>query len=111
MKGWLTGWLVLLACIASVAHAHGKTMAQVCLRWAQQHGALALVGVRTAAQLTDALGSLGWTLTDAQIQQLDAVALTVSTLDKPHWRRLLFVFFISLLLLAYVLTRGVHARR
>ncbi len=103
--------LPLRAAIAAAAHAHNKTMAQVCLRWAQQHGALALVGVRTAAQLRDALGSLGWALTDAEMAQLDAHALSVSTLDKPHWKRLLFVFFISLLLLAYMLTRCIRPRR
>jgi membrane protein implicated in regulation of membrane protease activity len=45
-----------------------------------------------------------------QVARLDEQALDVSTLDKPRWRRTFFVIAISLLLLAYLLTRWVRYR-
>lgn len=67
----------LRACIKSVADAHGKTMSQVCLRWAQQHGAVPLCGVRSVRQMEDALGSLGWELSSSEMKQLDEHALDI----------------------------------
>lgn len=101
----------LRECIQQIAESHGKTMSQVCLRWAQQHGTIPLVGVRSVSQMQDAVGSVSgdWELTKEEMETLDRNALDISTLEKPLWKRYLFVVLISLLLFTYMITRWLRA--
>eukprot|EP00475_Leptophrys_vorax_P023383 TRINITY_DN32013_c0_g1_i1.p1 TRINITY_DN32013_c0_g1~~TRINITY_DN32013_c0_g1_i1.p1 ORF type:complete len:353 (+),score=67.65 TRINITY_DN32013_c0_g1_i1:879-1937(+) len=92
---------VLRQKIAEIAAKRGKTMAQVCLNWVICHGAIPLVGVRTLKHLEDNLGSTDWRLADEEVQTLDRVSLKLSTLDKPFWRRAIFVGLISAVVLLY----------
>lgn len=74
-------WAVIDALIA-VAEAVGKTPAQVALNWVKDRPAVTapIVGARTVAQLTDNLGSLGWTLSAEHLATLN----TVSEMDAPY---------------------------
>jgi aryl-alcohol dehydrogenase-like predicted oxidoreductase len=93
--------------IAKIAATHNKTMAQVCLNWAICKGTIPLVGIRTSSQAKDSFGCLGWTLTPDEVASLDCHALDHSTLEKPQWKRLIFVFLISFLLFLYMMTRWI----
>lgn len=95
--------------VSRLAELHGKSMAQVCLNWTICHGAVPLVGCRSLAQARDSVGALNWRLSTEDVERLDAVALGMSTLAKPKWRRGLFVVFISLLMLSYKVSRACEA--
>jgi len=94
--------------IATIAKAHGKTMAQVCLNWTICHGAIPLVGVKNERQGLNSAGCIGWSLTKDDVDALDEEALGLATLNKPKRRRMIFVVAIGFLLLAYrtVITLG-----
>ena len=59
--------------VAEVAKAHGKTMAQVALAWVMQKEPVTapIVGVSKLEQLTDALGALDITLSEADVTTLE----------------------------------------
>lgn len=99
----------LRAKVAALASKHGRTMAQVCLNWAICHGAVPLVGCRSVAQARDSVGCLDWRLGGGEVAELDAAALSLSTLAKPKRRRAMFVVFISLLVLSYKISRAAES--
>jgi pyridoxine 4-dehydrogenase len=77
------------------------TMAQIAMNWVRGHGAVPLVGCRSVEQVKDAEGSMDWSLSIKEIETLDELSLGLSLFERPLYRRCLFVFFISLLQLAY----------
>lgn len=74
----------LLDLLARIAGELGTTVAAVALAWVRQQREVTsvLVGARTLAQLDANLASIGVTLTDAQLAELDA--LTKPRLEYPH---------------------------
>lgn len=52
----------------------GRTASQVVLRWIIQKGAVPIPGAKNAAQARQNAGALGWSLTDAEMAQIDALA-------------------------------------
>ncbi|KAG7671812.1 hypothetical protein Ndes2526B_g07281 [Nannochloris sp. 'desiccata'] len=52
----------------------GKTPSQVALRWTLEKGALPIPGAKTAAQVEDLAGALGWTLSDGEMAELDKIS-------------------------------------
>ncbi|HEY8456758.1 MAG TPA: aldo/keto reductase [Actinopolymorphaceae bacterium] len=62
--------------VADIARETGRSMAQVSLRWLMQRPAVTapIIGARTMAQLEDNVGAVGWSLTDEQMERLDAVS-------------------------------------
>lgn len=99
--------------IRSAAAHHGKSMSQICLQWVWSKGVIPLVGTRTVEQLTDTLGAFDFSLTPEEIRQLDETALGSSTLDRPRWRRALFLAFLSCLIAGVKIARatGLSRRR
>lgn len=79
-------------------------MAQICLNWAMQKGAVPLVGIKNERQLGDALGCLRIALSPEEVATLDAVALSKATLDKSAVRRGVFVVLLSVLIMVYNIT-------
>jgi pyridoxine 4-dehydrogenase len=69
----------------------GKTMAQVAINWCMAHGVVPLVGCRSQKQAKDSIGALSFQLKKEHVEELDALALSRSTLDSPPWRRMIFV--------------------
>jgi aryl-alcohol dehydrogenase-like predicted oxidoreductase len=65
-----------LATLLQAASQAGCSPAQLALRWLLQRPGVtaAIVGARTAAQLTDNLGAAGWHLDDAVCTRLDQVS-------------------------------------
>ncbi|MGA8303530.1 MAG: aldo/keto reductase [Thermoplasmata archaeon] len=76
-----------LAAVEDVATAQNRTPAQVALNWLLANPVVTapIVGARTVDQLTDNLGSVGWSLTPDQVATLnEASALDVT---YPYDRR------------------------
>jgi aryl-alcohol dehydrogenase-like predicted oxidoreductase len=92
--------------IHACAVRHRKTMSQVCLQWAISKGVVPLVGTRSLEQLEHSLGALDFTLDADETARLDAAALDYSTFNRPFGRRLVFLVFISLLMLAFKWSRA-----
>jgi aryl-alcohol dehydrogenase-like predicted oxidoreductase len=61
--------------LKSIAARYGKTLPQVALRWAISHPAVstALVGCRTVAEVEDNVGAVGWSISDEDLAEIDAV--------------------------------------
>jgi aryl-alcohol dehydrogenase-like predicted oxidoreductase len=53
------------------AEQGGKTPSQVALRWTLGKGALPIPGAKTAAQVEDLAGALGWKLSEGEMTELD----------------------------------------
>src|SRR6201987_5607256 len=58
-----------------LAAKHGKTLSQFALPWPLRNPVVgtALVGLRTPAELSENLGSLGWEASRADIEEVDAI--------------------------------------
>ena len=61
--------------LRSVADRYDVSLPQLALRWATAHPAVstALVGCRTVAELEDNVGAVGWTLSEADLAEIDAI--------------------------------------
>ena len=61
--------------LKDVAARYGKSVAQLALRWATSHPAVstALVGCRNVAEVEDNVGAVGWTISDADLAEIDAI--------------------------------------
>ncbi len=71
----------LLTGLQRIARAHGKTPAQVALRWLADHpGVIPIPGAKRPAQAEENAGAAGWSLTRAERSLLDR--LSASALDQ-----------------------------
>jgi len=70
-----------------IAGETGKTLPQVALNWVLQRPTVSsvIIGARNEQQLRDNLGAVGWTLSAAQIAQLDAASAT--PFAYPYWHQ------------------------
>lgn len=73
----LSGARELTATIDEVARARRKTPAQVAINWAMCKGAVPIVGCRTVEQVDENLGACSFTLTGAEVAELEAAARKV----------------------------------
>jgi len=71
----------ILDTVIAVAGELGATPGQVAIAWAGTHGAVPIIGPRSAAHLADNLGALSLALTAQQISRLDLVSSLVP--DAP----------------------------
>ncbi|POD72171.1 oxidoreductase [Pseudomonas syringae group genomosp. 3] len=65
---------LILDTVLEIAAERGVSASQVAIAWASTHGAIPIIGPRSQEQIADNLGALALTLTDEQIQRLDAVS-------------------------------------
>lgn len=58
-----------------IAEKYGKSLPQLALRWATSHPAVStsLVGCRSVAEVEDNAGAVGWTISAADLAEIDAV--------------------------------------
>ncbi len=69
---------VLIDLLKKVGAEHGgATPAQVSLNWLLCKGALPIPGAKTAAQVADLAGALGWRLSEGEVAELDAVSARI----------------------------------
>ncbi len=68
----------LVSLVRATADAHGKTPAQVALRWLADHpGVIPIPGVKRAAQADENAGAAGWSLTKSERARLDRSSAAV----------------------------------
>ena len=68
----------LLDVMRKVGAEHGgKTPTQVALNWTLCKGALPIPGAKSAAQVADLAGALGWRLSEGEVAELDAVSARI----------------------------------
>jgi len=74
-------------CLEEVARETGKTIPQVAINWVLQRPTVStvIIGARDEAQLRQNLGAVGWKLSPAQMQKLDAASQR--TLPYPYWHQ------------------------
>jgi myo-inositol catabolism protein IolS len=58
-----------------IAKRYGKTLPQFALRWTLSNPAIstALVGCRNEREVNDNIGAVGWSISDADIKEIDAI--------------------------------------
>lgn len=82
----LTALQPLLRALRRIGKAHGgKTPAQVALNWMLRDGVLPIVGVKTAAQVRENAGALGWRLTPDEKGELDSLSNDMQWIVKTWW--------------------------
>lgn len=70
----------LIGLMRAIGDAHaGKTPAEVALNWVMCKGAVPIAGAKTAAQVRDNAGALGWRLSEAEVAALDEQSLRLHT--------------------------------
>jgi len=73
----LAGARELTQTVDEVARARGKSPAQIALNWAMCKGAVPIVGCRSVAQVDENLGACSFTLSGAEVAELDVAARQV----------------------------------
>ncbi len=73
--------------LAEIAEETGKLIPQIALRWLLQRPSVVniVIGARNKTQLQENLGALGWSLTTAQMDKLDAVSKSEAI--YPYWHQ------------------------
>ncbi len=68
-----------------IANETGKTISQVAINWLVQQDTVSniVIGARNEQQLIENLDSVGWSLSDEHLAELDTI--TTPTLIYPHW--------------------------
>jgi aryl-alcohol dehydrogenase-like predicted oxidoreductase len=66
---------ILIARLRRIGAQHaGKSPAQVALNWVIAKGAVPIPGAKNRDQMLQNAGALGWSLTPAEVAELDAVS-------------------------------------
>jgi aryl-alcohol dehydrogenase-like predicted oxidoreductase len=77
----------VVAVLRAVGEVHDRTPAQVALRWLVEKGTVPIPGAKNGEQARQNAGALGWSLTEAEIDRLDRVALEgTRTLANRFWQ-------------------------
>ncbi len=73
-----------------IAKETGKSVPQIAINWLLQRPTVStvIIGARNEEQLLQNLGAVGWDLTPAQINRLDAASEV--TLPYPYWHQRMF---------------------
>ena len=77
----------VLNAIDEVAKETGKTVPQIAINWVTRRPSVStvIVGARNEEQLKQNLGAVGWSLTPAQVEKLDAAS--EPPLPYPYWHQ------------------------
>lgn len=79
-RGFLARIQPLIALMREIGQAHdGKTPVEVALNWVMCKGAVPIAGAKTAAQVCDNAGALGWRLSEDEVAALDEQSLLLHT--------------------------------
>lgn len=77
----------LLSLMEEIAEKRGKTIAQVALNYVMCKGVVPIPGARTASQLKDNIGAMGWRLTKKEVAQLEEEADKMKGFDGAGFKR------------------------
>jgi len=70
--------------LSSIGRTHGRSIAQVALRWVMEHGAVPIPGAKDGAQALENSGARTFSLTSAEIGELRDVA--GAWVQDPKWK-------------------------
>ena len=77
----------VVAVLRRIGDAHDRTPAQVALQWLIAKGAVPIPGAKNRKQAQDNAGGMGWSMTDAEVTELDAVGLHgIRNLQSRFWQ-------------------------
>ena len=73
--------------LKSIAAKYDKSLPQLALRWTTSNPAIstALVGCRTVAEVEDNVGAIGWTITDDDLAEIDAIFERHGVVTSPDY--------------------------
>ena len=71
--------------LARIGQNHGKTAAQVALRWVIEQGAVPIPGAKNGTQARENAGALSFSLSPAELSELSASA--AAWIQRPRWKR------------------------
>jgi hypothetical protein len=71
--------------LKGVARRYGKSMPQLALRWTLSNPVIstALVGCRNEREVDDNIGALGWSISDADMKEIDAIFARHGAITSP----------------------------
>jgi myo-inositol catabolism protein IolS len=71
--------------LKAMAKRYGKTLPQLALRWTTSNPVIstALVGCRNENEVNDNVGALGWTISDADMKEIDAIFARHGVISEP----------------------------
>ncbi|HEY1850987.1 MAG TPA: aldo/keto reductase [Candidatus Binataceae bacterium] len=71
--------------LKALAKRYGKSLPQLSLRWTTSNPVVstALVGCRSAAEVDDNVGALGWTISDADMKEIDSIFARHGAITTP----------------------------
>jgi aryl-alcohol dehydrogenase-like predicted oxidoreductase len=71
--------------LKKMAQRYGKTLPQLALRWTTSNPVIstALVGCRNEKEVNDNVGALGWTLSEADMKEIDAIFARNGVITEP----------------------------
>ncbi len=71
--------------LKEIARRYGKTLPQLALRWTTSNPVIstALVGCRNEKEVNDNIGALGWTISDADMKEIDAIFARNGVITEP----------------------------
>ncbi|MGH7933356.1 MAG: aldo/keto reductase [Candidatus Binataceae bacterium] len=72
--------------LKEMAKRYGKTLPQFALRWTLSNPVIstALVGCRNPREVGDNVGALGWSISDADMKEIDAIFARHGAITKPE---------------------------
>ena len=72
--------------LKGVGKRYGKSLPQLSLRWTTSNPVVstALVGCRSAGEVDDNVGALGWTISDADMKEIDAIFARHGAVTTPE---------------------------
>ncbi len=72
--------------LKGVAKRYGKSLPQLALRWTLSNPVIstALVGCRNPGEVDDNLGALGWSISDADMKEIDAIFARNGAVTMPE---------------------------
>ncbi|MDP1792747.1 MAG: aldo/keto reductase [Acidimicrobiales bacterium] len=77
----------VVAVLRKIGDAHGRTPAQVALQWLIAKGAVPIPGAKNRKQAEDNAGGMGWSMTPAEIAELDGAGLDgIRNLQSRFWQ-------------------------
>jgi aryl-alcohol dehydrogenase-like predicted oxidoreductase len=71
--------------LSDIANETGKTVSQIAINWVLQNNTVSnvVIGARTESQFIENLDSIGWNLTEQQLERLNTVSYQSPI--YPHW--------------------------
>ncbi len=71
--------------LKAMAKRYGKTLPQLALRWTTSNPVIstALVGCRNEKEVNDNVGALGWTISEADMKEIDAIFARNGVITEP----------------------------